>query len=101
MTCEPFDPEIPYTTAPVLLVEILSPTEEKAQRAKLHAYAAMASVREILFLDSRIIRAELHRRNSDNLWPAAPEVLEEEGRLVLGTAGLDIPLAELYRDLGF
>lgn len=101
VTCEPFDPEVPYTTAPVLLVEILSPTEEKAQRAKLHAYAAMPSVREILFLDSRTIRAELHRRDSDNLWPAAPEVLEEDGRLVLETAGLDMPLAELYRDLGF
>jgi Uma2 family endonuclease len=101
VTCEPFDPEIPYTMAPVLLVEILSPTEEKAQRAKLHAYAAMPSVREILFLDSRIIRVELHRRDSDNLWPAAPEVLEEEGRLVLETAGQDMPLAELYRDPGF
>ncbi len=85
----------------MLLVEILSPTEEKAQRAKLHAYAAMPSVREILFVDSRTIRAELHRRDSDNLWPAAPEVLEEDGRLVLETAGLDMPLAELYRDLGF
>ncbi|CAO3415491.1 Uma2 family endonuclease [Azospirillum endophyticum] len=101
VTCEPFDPESPYTTAPVLLAEILSPTEEKAQRAKLHAYAAMPSVREILFLDSRAIRAELHRRDADNFLPAAPEVLEEEGRLVLETAGLDMPLAELYRDLGF
>lgn len=61
----------------------------------------MPSVREILFLDSRIVRVELHRRDTDNLWPAAPEVLEEEGRLVLETAGLDMPLAELYRDLGF
>nr|WP_245986650.1 Uma2 family endonuclease [Azospirillum thermophilum] len=80
VTCEPFDPEALYTTAPVLLVEILSPTEEKAQRAKLHAYAAMPSVREILFPDSRAVRAELHRRDADGRWPEAP-------------------LAELYGDL--
>ena len=101
VTCEPFDPDIPYTTAPILLVEILSPTEEKAQRAKLHAYAAMPSVREILFLDSRAVRAELHRRDAGNLWPAAPDVLEGTAILRLDTAGLEIPLADLYRDLGF
>jgi len=101
VTCEPFDPEIPYTTAPSLLVEILSPTEAKAQRAKLHVYAAMPSVREILVLDSWTIRAELHRRDAEHLWPAAPEVLEGDAILVLDTAGLELPLAELYRDLGF
>ncbi|MBP2301496.1 Uma2 family endonuclease [Azospirillum picis] len=72
VTCEPFDPDVSFTVAPVLLVEILSPTEEKAQRAKLHVCAAMPSVREILFLDSRIIRAELHRRDADGRWPVAP-----------------------------
>lgn len=40
VTCEPFDGDIPYLEAPILLVEILSPTEEAKQRAKLHVYAA-------------------------------------------------------------
>lgn len=61
----------------------------------------MPSVREILLPDSRTIREELHRRDSDNLRPAVPEVLEEDGRPVLESAGLDMPLAELYRDLDF
>lgn len=61
----------------------------------------MPSVRENLLPDSRTIREVLHRRDSDNLWPAVPEVLKEDGRPVLESAGLDMPLAELYRDLDF
>lgn len=101
VTCEPMGPHIAYITAPVLLIEILSPHEEAAQRAKLHVYAAMPSVREILFLDSQAVRAELHRRDADNLWPVAPAILVEGDTLVLESAGLEMPLDELYRGLGF
>lgn len=101
VTCEPMGPHIAYITAPVLLIEILSPHEEAAQRAKLHVYAAMPSVREILFLDSQAVRAELHRRDADNRWPEAPAILEGGDPLILESAGLEMPLDELYRGLGF
>jgi Uma2 family endonuclease len=99
VTCEPFDPAAPYTTAPVLLIEILSPTEEAKQRAKLHVYAGMPSVREILFLDSLAIRAELHRRDGAGRWPERPAVLVGDDPLVLETVGLELPLAVLYQGL--
>lgn len=101
VTCEPIGPHVSYITAPTLLIEILSPSEEKEQRAKLHVYAAMPSVREILFLDSQSVRAELHRRDTDNLWPERPQVLEGDDPLVLEGAGLEMPLSDLYRGLGF
>lgn len=101
VTCEPFDPDVPYTTAPILLIEILSPGDEAKQRAKLHVYAAMPSVREILFLDSRAVRAELHRGDAGHLWPEGPEVLEGDAPLRLETVGLEMPLSELYQNLEF
>lgn len=99
VTCEPFDPAAPYTVAPILLIEILSPTEEAKQRAKLHVYAGMPSVREILFLDSLSIRAELHRRDEAGRWPERPAVLVGDDPLTLGTVGLELPLCALYQGL--
>lgn len=102
VTCEPFGPDDPpWVEAPVLIVEILSPGQEREQRAKLHLFAALPTVREILFLDSRAVRAELHRRAPDGGWPPAPALLAgEEAVLRLETAGLELPLARLYEGLG-
>lgn len=96
VTCEPYDVDAKATREPVLLVEILSPDNEAEQRAKLHVYAAMPSVREILFLDSREPRGELHRRDADGRWPDGPAVLGADDPLTLETVGLTVPLAALY-----
>jgi Uma2 family endonuclease len=100
VTCETFGAEDdPWVAAPVLIVEVLSPDQEKEQRSKLQALAALDSVREILFIDSRIIRAELHRRDADGHWPAGPTVLTADDRLALDSEELDLPLADLYRGI--
>ena len=99
VTCEPHDPDDPFTRSPILLVEILSPGEEPRQRAKLQMFAALPSVREILFLDSLAVRAELHRRARDGSWPSRPVVLGDGDTLTLETVGLEVALASLYAGL--
>jgi len=96
VTCEPYDRDARETREPVLLVEVLSPSNEAEQRAKLHVYAAMPSVREILFIDSREPRAELHRRDADGRWPDGPTVLTGDDPVVLETVDLTVPLSDLY-----
>lgn len=100
VTCEPFDPDTPHLTAPVLIVEVLSPNNEREQRQKLHLYAALPSVLEILYVDTRSIRAELHRRGPDGRWPDGPTVIVGDEPLTLETAGLTLPLSDLYPHLG-
>jgi Uma2 family endonuclease len=99
VTCEPHDPDDAFTRSPILLIEILSPGEETRQRAKLQMFAALPSVREILFVDSMSIRAELHRRNADGSWPPHPLVLSDGDILTLETVGLEVPLVSLYAGL--
>ncbi len=54
---------------PTVLVEVLSPTTEDHDRgAKLAHYRRMASVREVLLLQSNEVRAEVYRRQSDGTW---------------------------------
>jgi Uma2 family endonuclease len=98
-TCEDHDPDEPFVRRPFLLVEILSPREEPTQRAKLQMFSALPGVREILFLDSRIPRAELHRRRPDGGWPRSPLISERDDILEWETVGLRLPLSRLYRGL--
>ena len=54
---------------PVLVVEILSPSNETETRENVWAYASIPSVQEILLLRSTEIAAELLRRQADGNWP--------------------------------
>jgi Uma2 family endonuclease len=80
----------------VLVVEILSPTNQHETWSAVWTYTSIPSVREILILRTLAIRAELLRRNADGTWPENPEDITE-GELVLDSIGFRAPLASLYR----
>ena len=61
-------------------------------------YASVPSVREILIVESTECSAELLRRGTDGSWPQNPEAISAVGTIRLASIGLDIPLAEVYRD---
>jgi Uma2 family endonuclease len=96
ITCEPHVRGTKHIALPILLVEILSPDDIPKQRAKLQAYAALPSVREILYVDSRCVRAELHRRQPDGTWPPEPEIVIGDELLRLETCGMEMPLSACY-----
>ena len=81
--------------APLLIVEILSPsTEAIDRRYKLLDYRDIVSVQEILFVDAREVFCEVHRRG-DQGWQV--DVLGDIGdSLRLSSIGLAMPLRELY-----
>jgi len=99
VTCRPFDPSIHHVQDPVLIVEILSPSTEREDRLKLHIYAALPSVREIVLLDSRRVYAEVYRRRADGMWQPEPELLDQGSRLRLDSIDAEIDLDILYADL--
>ncbi len=82
---------------PVLIVEILSPSNEPRTRANIWAYASIPSVREILAVHSTRQEAELLRRQSDGSWPAQPLMLTGNAPLTLDSIGFTTPLSALYR----
>jgi Uma2 family endonuclease len=81
---------------PVLLVEIMSPSNERQTRANLWAFTTIPSVREILVVSSIAIGAELLRRRPDGTWPEQPEMLTAGDTLALETIGYAGPLAAAY-----
>ena len=82
---------------PVLLIEILSPSNEAKTRANVWAYSTIPSVQEVLLLSSTEIRAELLRRDADGGWPATPERIGRDGILGLASIGYEGKLVDFYR----
>lgn len=99
VTCSPLAPGQATLSDPVLLVEILSPSNQAKTWSNVWAYTSIPSVREILVLHSTRMRAELLRRLPEGGWPEEPEQITG-GDLTLASVGFRVPIAELYQRTG-
>ncbi|WP_428534420.1 Uma2 family endonuclease [Rhodopila sp.] len=96
VTCAPPSGEV-MVPEPVLLVEILSPSNEAKTRTNIWAYCTIPSVREILAVRSTRMEVELLRRDADGNWPDTAELVRPHGLLELSSIDLRTPVADLYR----
>jgi Uma2 family endonuclease len=83
---------------PILIIEILSPSNEAETRENVWAYATIPSVREIVLVRSTDIGAELLRRAADGNWPEQAELIGEAGEIRLDSVGFAAPLSAFYED---
>jgi Uma2 family endonuclease len=94
VTCGPVDPDAPLVR-PVLVIEILSPSNWRRTWANVSMYQGVPSVQEILVLNSVEIRATVLRRPADGSWP---QVSWRTGDTVtLESIDFSAPLAAFYR----
>ena len=85
---------------PVVLIEILSPSNEMETRANVWAYTTIPSVAEIVILRSTAVQAEVLRREPDGNWPAEPELVDADGMLRFDSIGFVTPLRAAYQTSG-
>jgi len=83
---------------PLLIIEILSPSNEAETRENVWAFATIPSVREILLVRSTDVGAELFGRQDDGSWPEQPELIGEAGEVVLTSIDFRTPLGTFYED---
>jgi Uma2 family endonuclease len=76
---------------PLLLVEILSPSNEAKTRANAWAYATIPSVQEVLILSSTAVRAEILRQGDET-----PAIVAGDETLRLESIGYEGCLAGFY-----
>jgi Uma2 family endonuclease len=96
VTCTRYETEEYDVSNPILLVEVLSPSNRADTWRNVWVFTTIPSLREILILSSTAVRAELLRRGSDGSWPAASTVIED-GDLILDSIDFTVPLAAIYR----
>lgn len=99
VTCAPVVPTENSVPEPVLLVEILSPSNQSDTMANVWTYTSIPSVTEILVLHSDRVAADLLRRAEDGTWPDRTTAVGGD-TLELASIGLSLSLAELYARTG-
>ncbi|BAI71694.1 hypothetical protein AZL_010560 [Azospirillum sp. B510] len=96
VTCAPDERGLRTLPDPVLLIEILSPSNEAETWENVWTYTTLPSVREILVLWTSAVGAELLCRQADGSWPESPLVIGADGMLGLDSIGYQVPLSTLY-----
>lgn len=96
ITCAPATGEH-LLREPLVLIEILSPTNVSRTRANVPAYRTIPTVAEIVVLHSTAIIAEITRRGPDGAWPVQPDIVGADGALRLDSIGFAAPLRAAYR----
>jgi Uma2 family endonuclease len=100
VSCASINPRRQSVEAPILIVEVLSPsTELHDRRFKLPVYREIETIQEVLLVGSDAQYVELHRRSGEQ-W--ITEILRGGQHTIrLTSVGAEIPLAELYDGIVF
>ena len=98
VTCDPPEANDRLIRNPILIVEILSPSTAVFDRqSKVAEYRQIASVQEILLIDSQTVFAEVLRREGDR-W--ITEIVQgPAATLTLDSVPLSISMAALYEGI--
>jgi Uma2 family endonuclease len=99
VTCAPPSGEV-MVPEPILLIEILSPSNEAKTRSNIWAYTTMPSVQGILAVRSTRMEVELLRRGADGSWPASPVIVRPPDVLELSSIGFGSAVSDVYRTAG-
>lgn len=97
VTCETLQSgQIPLAE-PVVIVEVLSPSNEPDTWDNVWTYASVPSVREILVVHSTRVLVELLRRQDDGGWAENPVRLGIGEHVELTSIGFGCDVASIYR----
>ena len=99
VTCSAADIAGSMVLEPILLVEILSPSNHAETWRNVWAYMTIPSLWEILVVHSMSVGMELLCRSDDGAWPDKPTATAE-GDFTLSSIGLTLPVKALYRGTG-
>ena len=97
VTCGPNRADIHMVPEPILLVEVLSPSNASKTWSNIPLYATLPSVQEILIVESTVVMVQLLRRLGDGSWPHRPERFGPGETVRLASIALDVPLRDIYR----
>lgn len=97
VTCAPNRADVRNTPDPILVVEVLSPSNRQDTWSNVNLIASLGSVHEILVLESEEILAHLLRRLPNGSWPANPIIVDAAGEVRLESVALTFPLTDAYR----
>jgi Uma2 family endonuclease len=86
---------------PLVLIEVLSPSNASETWENVWSYRTIPSVEEIAVIDSTRVEAEVLRRGPDGQWPEALEKVSEGETLSFESIGFACPLIDIHAETPF
>jgi Uma2 family endonuclease len=100
VTCDKGDDDAQIVQFPCLIIEVLSPSTEAIDRGvKFARYRQFTSLQEYVLVQVDLPKVEVFRRNEHNQWVLSEYDLDD--RLLLESIGMEIAIADLYRQIQF
>lgn len=101
VTCAKFDNASYLVPGVVVVFEVISPSSGETDRiVKVQEYAAVASIRRYVIVESAFIGLTvMERGDAGEPWVTFP--VAHDGVLHMPEIGIEIPVAEIYRDIVF
>lgn len=97
VTCSPILLTDKLMHEPILIIEILSPSNHAETWANVWSYTTIATVRQIAVVHVALQRIDLLVRQPDGLLPDNPETIIAPGHIRFASIGFEHPVAGFYR----
>ncbi len=94
VSCTPSARGQAVPTNPLVVIEILSPSNQAETWANVWAYTSIPSVQDILIMRADMMAGDLLRRLPDGTWPDQPSPIETD--IVLDSIGFRVPLHDAH-----
>jgi len=98
VTCVPPEKGAKIVDQPLLLLEVLSPSNQKESWESPRASATIPSLKEILVADSEKIHVQLFRKDGDGNWSQTTKEFKEGEYLNLTSIDAQIAVNDIYAD---
>jgi Uma2 family endonuclease len=97
VTCTPNTKDFKPIPDPVVIIEMLSPSNASDTWDNVRNYMSVPSVKEIVLFHTTRAAAELLVRDAAGAWPANPIEIDETGTITLASVDVELPVIAAYR----
>ena len=97
VTCAPVSDSKVFDD-PILIMEIMSPSNEDETWDSIQSLSGLASLKEIVVVQSTFVEVQVYTRKASGAWPDEPVITRTGGVIHLASIALELPIFEVYRD---
>lgn len=101
VTCVPHTKGERALPSPVLIVQVLSPHDQDDQWETIQMLAGVASIVEIVVVDSETVDVQVFRRSQDGAWPTNSERIVAGQTMRLASIEAELTVADIYWSTSF
>jgi Uma2 family endonuclease len=98
VTCAKNKAGVTTVPDPVILIEVLSPSNAAKTWDNVRNYATIPSVQEIVLFESTRIEAHILTRDASGHWPENPVLVKAGGIVPFTAVDFDMPIEDAYRN---